>query len=419
MDVSWDTNRLRGPNDQDWRIPTIELEKRQDLVAKKLDVEGIESILIDDPVELYWLTGSRQNSFFIVGSENSEIENTLYVRRSFDRAVFECGEDNSPHEIKKQPRMADLANELTKLGCKKIPGMLEGKIPHSRFVFLRSKLSEIGESSKDCTNILFSLREKKSQWEINMIKESGKINKKMFEEIHENGGIGKTEIELAGIADKVSRTEGFGGRIRMRNWPMDCDRVVVTSGKSGAVPSYFDSGVAGLGASPISSLGAGFAKVKSNEPVLVDIVHVHRGYVSDCTRIFHQGKLSDYWIERLDDMHELSDRVVSELGKGLNCSKIWENVIEKISELGYSNNLMGIKPNQAKFIGHSVGLELDETPVIAKGFDRPLDNLGVMAVEPKVVFSDGVVGIEDTWVRDNHGMECITAGDILPPLMEW
>jgi Xaa-Pro aminopeptidase len=174
-----------------------------------------------------------------------------------------------------------------------------------------------------------------------------------------------------------------------------------------------------LGPSPISSLGAGFAKVKPNEPVLVDIVHVHRGYVSDCTRIFHEGKLSDYWIERLEDMNELSDRIVSELGKGLNCSKIWDNVTEKISELGYSNNLMGMKPNQAKFVGHSVGLELDETPVIAKGFDRPLEKFGVMAVEPKVVFSDGVVGIEDTWVRGNQGMECVTAGSFLPPLMEW
>ena len=80
---------------------------------------------------------------------------------------------------------------------------------------------------------------------------------------------------------------------------------------------------------------------------------------------------------------------------------------------------MGMKPNQAKFIGHSVGLELDETPVIAKGFDRPLEKFGVMAVEPKVVFSDGVVGIEDTWVRGNQGMECVTAGSFLPPLMEW
>ena len=419
MDVSWDTNRLRGPDNQDWRVPTNELEKRQDLVSKQLDFEGIESILIDDPVELYWLTGSRQNSYFIMGSKNSDIENTLFVRRSFDRAVFECGEDNSPHEIRMQPRMAEISNELIKMGCNKIPGMLEGKIPHSRFLFLKSKLSEIGGYSRDCTNILFSLREKKSQWEIDMMKESGRINKKMFDVIHENGGVGKTEIELAGIADKVSRTEGFGGRIRMRNWPMDCDRVVITSGESGAVPSYFDSGVAGLGTSPISSLGAGFAKIKSNEPVLVDIVHVHRGYVSDCTRIFHEGKLSDFWIESLNDMNELSDRIVSELGKGFNCSKIWKNVTEKISELGYSNNLMGIKPNQAKFIGHSVGLELDETPVIAQGFDRPLENFGVMAVEPKVVYSDGVVGIEDTWVRGNQGMECITAGDSLPPLMEW
>ena len=48
----------------------------------------------------------------------------------------------------------------------------------------------------------------------------------------------------------------------MRKWPMDCDRVVIASGPSGSVPSYFDSAIGGIGASPISSLGAGFRKVK-------------------------------------------------------------------------------------------------------------------------------------------------------------
>ena len=76
---------------------------------------------------------------------------------------------------------------------------------------------------------------------------------------------------MAAAADEVGRAAGFGGRIRMRNWPMDCDRVVIAAGRSGAVPSYFDSGVAGLGASPLASLGAGFARVEENEPVLVDI----------------------------------------------------------------------------------------------------------------------------------------------------
>ena len=205
----------------------------------------------------------------------------------------------------------------------------------------------------------------------------------------------------------------------MRKWPMDCDRVVIAAGGSGAVPSYFDSAIGGIGASPISALGAGFAKVKKNEPVLVDIVHLHRGYVSDCTRIFSSGKLSSEWIQRLSDMQEISKAVTQSLGKGDKCSKSWNIGHSMAIEMGHSNNLMGMRPDQAKFLGHSVGLELDETPVVAEGFDRPLEIGGTMAIEPKVIHKDGAIGIEDTWSRTKNGMICLTMGDKFSAITEW
>jgi Xaa-Pro aminopeptidase len=89
------------------------------------------------------------------------------------------------------------------------------------------------------------------------------------------------------------------------------------------------------------------------------------------------------------------------------------------SEMGHSDNLMGMRPEQAKFLGHSVGLELDETPVVAKGFDRPLEFGGTMAIEPKVIYKDGAIGIEDTWVRTENGMECLTMGKKFSAITEW
>ena len=80
---------------------------------------------------------------------------------------------------------------------------------------------------------------------------------------------------------------------------------------------------------------------------------------------------------------------------------------------------MGMPPEQARFLGHSVGLELDETPVIAKGFERILPISGIMAIEPKLVFEDGAIGTEDTWVRTEEGMECLTAGQDFPMISEW
>ena len=318
--MAWDMGRLVGPDGIDWRVPVIELENRRKRLAKALSDNGIESALIDDPVELYWLTGGRQNGMILVGAENSEIQTTHWVKRSLDRAIFESGGDDCPDPVVAQPRMSKLAEHIRKIGGNEKPSMLEGKVPHNRWKFISEKIKSLNGDSKDCTSIMYELREMKSEWEIEMLRESGRINKSMFQAIQENGGLGQTELEMAAIADEVSRKAGFGGRIRMRKWPMDCDRVVIVAGESASIPSYFDSAIGGVGASPISSLGSGHARVKKSSPVTVDIVHLHRGYVSDCTRMFSAGPLNSEWTERLDHMVEIRNAVVSSLGKGNDCS---------------------------------------------------------------------------------------------------
>jgi len=417
--MAWDKESLTGPNGVDWRVPVSELENRRKLLSELLAELQIESVLIDDPVELYWLTGGRQNGMILIGSKDSDVETTHWVKRSLERAKFESGGDNCPDPVISQPKMSELAEKIRQKGGTEKPAMLEGKIPYDRWKFINGKLSSLGGKSKDCTKVLYQLRETKSDWEIKMLRESGEINKKMFEAVKEKGGLGKTELEMASVADEVSRKAGFGGRIRMRKWPMDCDRVVIVAGKSASVPSYFDSAIGGIGASPISSLGSGHAKVEANSPVTVDIVHLHRGYVSDCTRMFSAGKLSNEWMERLDDMIEIRDKVVSSLSSGNYCSTTWEMGSELAKEMGYENNLMGMSPDKSSFLGHSVGLELDETPVIAKGFDRPLNYGGIMAIEPKVIFDNGCIGTEDTFVRTRNGMEYITMGDKFPFITDW
>lgn len=417
--MEWDSSDLVGPEDQDWRVPVSELENRHEQMSIALAEEEIESAFIEDPVELYWLTGGRQNSAFLIGAEGSGIQTTHLVKRSVARASFEGGGADCPHPTEKHPRMSDLSKYLAKYGCTRKPAMMEEKIPHSRWNFINNKIADLGGVSQDCTYSLYKLREVKSQWELSMIRESGEINHSMFESIRDSDGLGKSELELAGIAEEISRKSGFGGEIRMRKWPMDCDRVVIAAGRSGGIPSFFDSAVGGTGGSPISPLGAGFSKIREGEPVLVDIVHVHRGYVSDCTRMFCSGNLGSEWTSRLDDMVEISALVRKVLASGGSCSSAWEAGREASEEMGHGENLMGISPEQARFLGHSVGLELDESPVVANGFDRPLNVGGTMAIEPKLIHRDGAIGIEDTWARSSEGLECLTSGGRLPKLIQW
>ena len=406
----WNPENLVGPDGEDWRVPPSELELRQQQLVKQMIKEGFDSIWINDPVDLYWIVGNRQAGGVHIRSDGGIVQ---YVRSSLKRALHESGGDDAPHRVEAHPRMAALADTLGTT-----PALQLGRIPASNAAFMQKKIGNGG----DCTRLLWGLRETKTEWEIDRMRECGLIQRRMFEAIDDLGsafGEGITEIELAAAADEVSRAEGFGGMIRMRKWPMDCDRVVIASGPSGAIPSYFDSAIGGAGSHPMAALGAGHRRIQKGDPILVDIVHVHRGYITDMTRMFSVGEPEPIWKERLEQMEEIAAKVRNLLSRGDSCEMAWEAGLGMARNMGYDEHLMGMHPEQARFLGHSIGLELDETPVVAEGFDLPLEIQGTMAIEPKVIYSEGAVGIEDCWVRTENRMECLSSGEAFPSWSVW
>ena len=398
---------LVGPEGEDWRVPVSEMEERQNLLAKLLQENDIEAALVQNPVDLYYYSGGRQNASLLVKANG---ESRLFVRRSLSRAKFESGGDDSPHSVENFPRMAEFSDTI---GC--TPAMQFGELPHT---FADKFANRIG-ATKDCTSIIHGQREVKSPWEIQMMEDGASVQLDMFEAVTRVGGEGVSEIELVAAAEAVSRAAGFGGNVQMRRFPLQCDRGVIVAGRAGGVPSFFDSAIGGTGPHPMASMGSGFTTIKANEPVLVDLVHLHRGYVVDTTRMFVAGSLSKEWEERLEDMVAVKDVVVDVLDQGLDCSEAWRQGHSLAVELGHSDHLMGMAPDQSKFLGHSVGLQLDESPVVAEGFDRPLPIGGTMAIEPKVVHAEGSIGSEDTWTRDEEGMRPITADGAIPWVTEW
>ena len=412
--ASWSVEDLHGPDGEDWRVPVKELEARLENLSKRLARAGMSGALIQNPVDLYYYAGGRQNGAMLVPAANSNASIhqggdgvKFYVRRSVSRAQYEAGGGDSPFRVEKFPSLRVFAETLSNLGLEHAPGLQYGEIPADFAQKFRSVLAPLGESI-DCTQLIHNQREVKSDWEINMMREGAKIQEQMFEAVEKSIKLGTTELEIVASAEEVSRRNGFGGNVQMRRFPLQCDRAVIVSGRAGGIPSFFDSAIGGTGAHPLAGMGSGFNKLQANQPILVDLVHVHRGYVVDATRMYSIGKLPEPWDTRLSDMVEVSNSVVTSLGRGDDCSKAWEIGSQLAESMGYSEHLMGMKPDQSKFLGHSVGLQLDESPVVAKGFDRPLDNNGVMAIEPKLVYSDGSIGVEDTWLQTSKGMQRLT-----------
>ena len=415
--ASWSTDDLVGPDGEDWRVPVSELESRIQELSNRLSDAKAPGVLIQNPVDLYYYAGGRQNGALFVPASNSQasIEQggngaTFFVRRSISRAKFEAGGSDSPILVEKFPSLGIFAETLTGIGLEGAPGLQFGEIPADFCQKFQSVLSKLGNTS-DCTKIIHEQREAKSDWEIEMMREGAKVQQQMFDAVKQSISIGATELDIVAAAEAVSRQSGFGGNVQMRRFPLQCDRAVIVSGRAGGIPSFFDSAIGGTGPHPLAGMGSGFNKLQPNQPILVDLVHVHRGYVVDATRMFSIGKLPKPWESRLSDMVEVSNKVVASLGRGENCSKAWELGSELVENMGHSDHLMGMKPDQSQFLGHSVGLQLDESPVVAKGFDRPLPINGLMAIEPKLVYVDGSIGIEDTWLRTDEGLERLTLED--------
>ena len=415
----WDATVLSGPDGEDWRVPVSELENRLKRLARALRVAALSGALIQHPVDLYYFAGGRQDGSLYVPAEGTEGEGPVFfVRRSLERARFEAGGDNAPFKLESFPRLSQFADVLKSRGVSGAPGLQLGELPSIFAQRFASALSSLGEC-KDVTGIVHRLREVKSAWEQEQMTHGAEIQTRMFEAVAQLGREGISELDLVAAAESVSRSEGFGGQIQMRRFPLECNRGVIVSGRAGGVPSFFDSAVGGTGPHPLAGMGSGFNKIKPNEPVLVDLVHVHRGYVVDMTRMFSLGSLSEEWHQRLDDMIAVKDAVVNVLDKGGLCSQAWVEGQNLAHELGHEQHLMGMQPDQSKFLGHSVGLQLDESPVVAAGFDRPLPVGGAMAIEPKLVYAEGSIGSEDTWIRSDEGMRAVTAHDAWPWLTEW
>mgnify|MGYP001422324688 FL=1 len=411
---SWSTEDLLGPEGQDWRVPVSELEHRLGKLANLLQENNLPGALIQSPVDLYYYAGGRQNGALFVPATGSKASidcggdgSTFFVRRSIKRAEYEAGGTDGPINIEKFPSLRIFAETLANMGSEGSPALQKGELPadfHEKFA---SVLTPLGKTA-DCTQLIHSQREVKSSWELAMMREGAIVQQAMFDSVRKEIAAGKTELEVVAAAEAISRESGFGGNIQMRRFPLQCDRAVIVSGRAGGIPSFFDSAIGGTGAHPLAGMGSGFNKVRENQPILVDLVHAHRGYVVDATRMFSVGKLDDIWLQRLDDMVEVSDKVVNSLGRGDDCSTAWELGSQLAINMGHSEHLMGMNPDQSKFLGHSVGLQLDETPVVAQGFDRPLPDNGVMAIEPKLVFTKGSIGIEDTWLKTESGLQRLT-----------
>jgi Xaa-Pro dipeptidase len=364
----------------------------------ELSAKGIDGALVIYAIDIYYFTGTRQNALLYVPTSGEPV---LLVRKSLTRAKTEAGVD----DIRPFPSSKELP-QLIGPEVKKV-GLTFDVLPVQQYNFYAKIFA--GCEFVDISGINRDLRSVKSPWELERMRESGRRTCAIFPEIRKVLVEGMREIDLAAEIESRIRKAGGEGLIRMRAFNQELFMGLTVSGGSGASPGFFDGAATGYGLSAASPYGASLAEITANSPIMADYAGVFNGYIVDMTRVFCIGHLSERLLHAFSTSLSIQAFIAENLKPGAICEELFLESAAMAAKAGLGEFFMGAPGENAKFVGHAVGLELDEFPVIAQGFKAPLQAGQTLAIEPKFVIpGEGVIGIENVFAVAENGGDKIT-----------
>ena len=383
--------------------PLEEIQTRIERLQSYLRREKVESCLILQNVDLFYFSGTIQRSYQYIPSEGDSL---LMVQKDVDRARRESPLKNIiPIErpkaissiLKKEGGLKCIGIECDVLPVNQLR-QLEMMFPHSEFV--------------DISKAIKQVRMIKSPYEIDQLTCSARILDEVFEYAKRVLKTGMTEIEAESHLIELGRLRGHQGLTRMRAWNQDMVNACVLSGNSGSVLTHLDVSVIGPGISPAFPQGSSFNPIGKDVPIQIDFSIAYNGYITDGARTYVIGTLPQKLQEAYGVALEIRDEMEKMAKPGVPCSQIYHISSQIVKKRGLENYFIGTKKNQAPFVGHGIGLEIDELPLLAMGFFQPLETGMVFAFEPKFIFPEiGAIALEDDYVVTEDGVEKLTDAD--------
>lgn len=222
---------------------------------------------------------------------------------------------------------------------------------------------------------------------------------------------GMTELELSAEVEDAHRRAGHEGQYFVRQWDFFMGRGVLASGDNLSRIAGKIQNISGTGLSAAIPLGASTRKIRRGDMVVVDIPTLYRGYHSDQSRTYVIGKAPASCSELYQGMREIADRTIQCLRPGVTCNDVYELTFSIAREIGMEPYYLrlGRSPEPLSFVGHGVGLEVNEPPLLSKGNPDVIQAGTVATLEIEMWKSETeVVKVEDTIAVHPDGAELLT-----------
>lgn len=386
-------------------VPASEIAHRIERLQTMLAQRGLDGALIFQNVDLFYFSGTMQRGVLYVPVGDDPL---LMVIKSLSRA----GRESPLKNLVQLKGYSHIFRVLAEHGHHEPArvGLEMDVLPTSRYLWLvqRAKGTEWADISRD----LRLIRMIKSAYEVEQFRKGTAILARGYREIAGIIREDMSELEVDGHLALAARRHGHMGIMRMRAFNQEMTYAHVLSGDSGSEVSFCDLPHSGRGCCPAMPQGAGTKLISRDEPIGIDYGVAVNGYVTDQFRTLVLGRLPDALARAHDCAVTILDALEAEAVPGASSAGLFRRAQAIAGDWGLAEHFMGFGEGQVRFVGHGLGLEIDEFPIITPGFDLPLQENMVMALEPKFVFpGQGVVGIEDDYRVGPKGLERLTGLD--------
>ena len=385
-------------------VPAGEISQRVTRLQRRLQETSIDGALILDPVNMYYYTGTMQQGVVFVPAAGEPV---FLVRRSYERAQLET----PLQRVVPLKGFSQLQATLADLGLRtNLLGVAEATLSVAVFKTLAKAFP--GGAFTDISTLLGMVRAVKSDYEVELIRKAGARHEMVYDAIPAMIREGMTEWELGTEIHKKTMALGYTGITRFTGSGMEMFLGIVSFGESANYPTASIGPGGQVGLSPAFPLVGGMRHLGRGEPIFVDTGFGYEGYFTDKTRVFSLGALPAAALDAHAVCLEIQEAVRCRLKPGAIPAQIYEEVCgEFVNSRGFAEHFMGFGSNQVPFLGHGIGLAIDEFPVIAGKVHTPLEANMVIAVEPKKGLAGiGLVGVENTFRVTAEGGERLTPG---------
>lgn len=371
---------------------------------------GLDGLMATHNADVFYLSGVVQQAQIYVPVAGDPV---LMVRKHLGRARMVSRLPESAvvgvRSLRELPALIETAG-----GRPRAIGFEFDTLPVAVFQAYSKALAGLNAELVDGSMLLRQVRAIKSNYEVEQIKRAAMVADVGFKAAADNLHEGVTEVELAALVEAATRMAGHSGTVRIRAYGQEMHMGHLLAGDAGALASFMNSPTGGYGPGPWAPYGAGKRPIRRGEPVLLDYSGEWGGYIADQTRMLSLGPLSSFWQDTYAAMLDVESYLAREVRPGMTSGEVYDMALARATTLGYGDNFMGppeeVSPGQkVPFVGHAVGLELDEWPPLQKGTEAVLEAGMTLAVEPKLIYEGrGAIGIEDTYLLTQSGLRSLT-----------